>query len=254
MSSESETPTCGLAADARALGTVALGYARVSTVEQARSGLGIAAQRSAIEHWAAGRRDKTAVEHHEENGTSGMLAPQKRPVLSVLLDRLADPADPAHTLVVSRLDRLGRDVMEVLGLLERAQRQGWSVVMLDLDVDTASPVGRMTATVMASMARMERDMTAERTRSALAERAASGMRLGRPVSAETRAAAQRAEQLAADGLTLRAVSDALTAERWPRATGDRRRPWNINAVTRALRSLQLDRDAAAKAAHIARAG
>ncbi|WP_420608558.1 recombinase family protein [Candidatus Poriferisodalis sp.] len=254
MSSEPDIPTNHSGTDSPSPDAVALGYSRVSTVEQSRSGLGIAAQQSAIDGWAASRPDRTAVEHHSENGTSGMLAPDERPVLSVLLDRLADPADPAGTLVVSRLDRLGRSVIDVLALMDRAEREGWSVVMLDLNVDTTTPAGLMIATVMASMARMERDMTAERTRLALAERAAAGVRLGRPVSDQTRSAAQRAEQLTADGLTLRAVADALTAEGLPRATGDRQRPWNAMAVKRALHTLRLDRRAAAKAAHTATTG
>ena len=227
---------------------VALGYARVSTAEQSRSGFGIAAQRSAINGWAASRQGQFAVEHHEENGTSGMMAPEKRRVLSKLLNRLADPADPAEVLVVSRLDRLGRSVIDVLDLMDRAERESWSVVMLDLSVDATTPAGRMVATVMAAMARMERDMTSERTRLALAERAAAGVRLGRPVSDETRAAARRAKALAADGLTLRAIADALTAKGFPRATGDRQRPWNSMAVKRALHTLHLDREAEAKAA------
>ncbi len=251
MSSECRVPTRHPSADYGSPGTIVLVYARVSTAEQARIGLGIAAQRSAIDDWAASRSDRTTVEHHDENGASGMLAPDERPVLSGLLDRLADPADPAGTLVVSRLDRLGRSVIDVLGLMDRAEREGWSVVMLDLKVDTTTPVGLMVATVMAFMARMERDMTAERTRLALAERAAAGMRLGRPVSAQTRAAAQRAEQLEADGFTLRAIADTLTAEGWSRATGDHQRPWNAMAVARALHSQRLDRDAAVKAARAA---
>ncbi|WP_419838149.1 recombinase family protein [Candidatus Poriferisodalis sp.] len=231
---------------------VALGYARVSTAEQARTGLGLAAQRAAIDDWAAGRSDKVVVEHHDENGASGMLAPEDRPVLSVLLDRLADSDDPASALVVSHLDRLGRSVIDVLWLMDRAQREDWSVVMLDLEVDATTATGRMIATVMAAMARMERDMTAEKTRRALAERAAAGARLGRPVSAETRAAAVRAEALAADGLSLRSIARTLTAEGWLRATGDRQRPWDAAAAGRALRSLQLDREAAAKATEAAR--
>ncbi|WP_420608531.1 recombinase family protein [Candidatus Poriferisodalis sp.] len=236
------------AAGSQPFEAVALGYARVSTAEQSRSGLGIAAQQSTIDGWAASRLGQFAVEHHEENGASGMVAPEKRRVLSKLLNRLADPADPAKVLVVSRLDRLGRNVIDVLDLMDRAEREEWSVVMLDLGVDATTPAGRMVATVMAAMARMERDMTSERTRLALAERAAVGVRLGRPVSDETRAAARRAKALAADGLTLRAIADALTAERFPRATGDRQRPWNPMAVKRALHTLHLDREAEAKAA------
>ncbi len=248
MSTESNTQAGPSRARSESSGRVALGYARVSTAEQALSGLGIAAQRTAIDGWAASFPGDVTVEHHEDDGTSGMVAPADRPVLSLLLERLADAEDPAGTLVVSGLDRLGRNVIDVLGLLDRAERERWCVVLLDVNLDTTTPIGLMAATVLAAAARMERDNTAERTRKALAERAAAGARLGRPVSKETRAAALRVEELAADGRSLRAIADELTAEGWPRATGERQRPWNALAVSRALRSLQLDREASAKAA------
>lgn len=71
-----------------------------------------------------------------------------------------------------------------------------------------------------------------------------GTRLGRPAAAATRAAAERAEQLAADGLGQRAIADRLNAEGWPRATAAGA-AWNAMAVNRALRTLRLDREAAA---------
>ena len=76
---------------------------------------------------------------------------------------------------------------------------------------------------------------------------ADGVRLGRPVSAETRVAIERILTLAADGMSQRAVAEALTAEGMPRASGNVR-PWNAAAVNRALRSHQLDMDAAARRA------
>lgn len=227
---------------------VVVGYARVSTAEQARGGLGLSAQQAAIDRWAEGRG--RTVEHHSENGESGMVAPDKRPVLGELLRRLADPADPATTLAVSRLDRLGRSVVDVLNLLDRAEREGWHVVMLDVKVDTATPTGLMVATVMAAMARMERDMTAQRTRDALAAKRAAGVRLGRPVSQATRDAAERIAALAADGMSQRDIARQLTAEHYPRAT-EIAGPWTARAVGLAQRSAQLDRQAEA-AKHQAR--
>lgn len=231
----------------RSTGGVVLSYARCSTAEQGQSGFGLDAQHCAVDAWAAvsGR----TVEHHSENGASGMLAPDARPVLGALLNRLADSDDPTDTLAVSRLDRLGRSALDMLSLLDRAEREEWHVVMLDVAVDTTTPAGLMVATVMAAMARMERDMTAQRTRDALAKKAAAGARLGRPVSDATRAAAARAETLAAEGLSQRAIADKLTAEQWPRAT-PAAGPWTARAVGLALHSLRLDRAAEqAAAAH-----
>lgn len=223
---------------------VVVGYARVSTAEQARNGLGLDAQRAAIDSWAADRGH--AVEHHSENGESGMVAPDHRPVLGALLTRLADSADPATTLAVSRLDRLGRSVVDVLNLFDRAKREGWHIVMLDLAVDTTTPAGLAVATVMAAMARLERDMTAQRTRDALAAKKAQGVRLGRPVSEATRRAAQRVAELAAQGMSQRDIARRLTAEQYPRATKTAG-PWTARAVGLALHSAQLDKEADAAA-------
>lgn len=225
--------------------SVALGYARVSTTEQARSGLGLHAQRTAIDGWAVSHGP--AVEHYSENGESGMAAPDERPVLGALLMRLADPTDPATTLVVSRLDRLGRSVVDVLNLLDRAEREGWHLVMLDIAVDTTTPAGLMVATVMAAMARMERDMTAQRTRDALAAKKVAGVRLGRPASQATRDAARRIAVLAAHGMSQRDIARRLTAEQYPRATKTAG-PWTARAVGLALRTARLDQEAEANAA------
>lgn len=235
--------TEGPARKAAKAGTV-VGYARVSTAEQARSGLGLHAQRTTIDGWAASHGH--SVEHHCENGESGMVAPGDRPVLGALLARLADPADPATTLAVSRLDRLGRSVVDVLNLLDRAEREGWHVVMLDIAVDTTTPTGLMVATVMAAMARMERDMIAQRTRDALAVKKAAGVRLGRPVSQATRNAAQRIAVLAGQGMSQREIAELLTVEQYPRATKTAG-PWTARAVGLALRSAQLDEEADAAA-------
>lgn len=224
---------------------VVLGYARVSTDEQARSGLGIEAQRAAIDAWAAWRG--RTVEHHDENGLSGMMPPAERPVLGPLLARLADPSDPADTLAVARLDRLGRSTIDVLALIEQAQAEGWHLVIREPEIDTTTPEGLAMATVLMAFARLERDMTARRTRDALAAKTAAGERLGRPVSAETRAAAERAAQLIAAGLTQAQAADALTAEGFPRATAAGG-AWNQKAVSKALRTLRLDRAAAERAA------
>jgi DNA invertase Pin-like site-specific DNA recombinase len=68
-----------------------------------------------------------------------------------------------------------------LGLAERADREGWRLVVLDVQLDTASPTGRLVLTMMAGVAEFERRRIGERTRDALAVRKAQGVRLGRPV-------------------------------------------------------------------------
>lgn len=224
---------------------VAIGYSRVSTHEQARSGLGIDAQRAAIDGWAAMRTDGRTVEHHDENGESGTVPPAKRAVLGPLLARLADPADPADTLVVAKLDRLGRSVVDVLTLIEQADAEGWHVVMLDFGLDTHTAVGKLMLGQLALMAQFERDMTSERTRDALAAKAAAGARLGRPVADSVRAAGRRIIELRHAGTTWRAIPDVLTAEGFETAQGG---AWSVTQAQRAKRSVELDDEAAERRA------
>src|SRR4051794_12815141 len=101
-----------------------VGYIRVSTDEQAESGAGLAAQRTAIEAECA-RRGWTLVETFEDAGASGKSL-DGRPQLAAALN--AVETGQAATLVVAKLDRLSRSVHDAAGLLDRAQRAGWSLV------------------------------------------------------------------------------------------------------------------------------
>ena len=86
----------------------------------------------------------------------------------------------ASALVVSKLDRLSRSLLDFASMMERARRQGWSLVALDLGVDTSTPSGEMMASVLATFAQFERRLIGQRTRDALAVKRAQGVRLGRP--------------------------------------------------------------------------
>lgn len=86
----------------------------------------------------------------------------------------------ACTLVVSKLDRLSRSLVQFAELMERSRRKGWSLVALDLGVDTSTPAGEMMASVLASFAQYERRLIGQRTRDALAVKREQGVRLGRP--------------------------------------------------------------------------
>ncbi len=73
----------------------------------------------------------------------------------------------ASVSIVAGLSRLGRRTANVLRIADLADRQGWALAVLDLRVNTTTPTGRMMLTVLAAVAQLERDRTAERTSAAL---------------------------------------------------------------------------------------
>jgi len=224
----------------------ALGYSRVSTCEQALSGLGIDAQHARLTGWAA--MTDTPIELLDENGVSGTLAPEARPVLGPALARLADPDDAATVLVAAKVDRLGRDVADVLALADRAEAEGGGWVVVDVGRDTNTTKGRMRLTMRAALGRGERDMTAQRTTGALASLKARGVRLGRPVADVTRRVGRWAEGLAAGerpnwsklARELNRMADD-DPERWAKPS---RSPWSGRDVKRAVETVRLDAEAA----------
>lgn len=208
------------------------GYLRVSTEDQVERH-GIDAQRRAIEQEA--ERREWAVEFVEDGGYSGSTL--DRPGIAALLERLRRN----DVLVVARLDRLSRSLADFASLMQRSTRQGWSLVALDLGVDTTSPNGRLIANVMAAVAEWERETIAQRTRDGMAAARAKGRLPGRRSSlpSDTR---QRIHRHRAAGLSLRQVADRLTAEAVPTASGGSR--WSGSQVHQAIKSAGLEAQAA----------
>ncbi len=135
----------------------------MSTDEQADSGAGLVAQRSAIETEAA-RRGWHLVAVEVDAGASGKSL-TGRPALTASL--AAVTGGQADVLLVAKLDRLSRSLLDFAGLMARSQAEGWSLVALDLGVDTSTPAGEFMASVMASAAQWERRIIGQRTRDAL---------------------------------------------------------------------------------------
>jgi putative DNA-invertase from lambdoid prophage Rac len=108
---------------------------------------------------------------------SGSTAADQRPAFRKLLDRL----EPDDVLVVTKLDRLGRNAMDVRTTVDRLAALGVRVHCLALGgADLTSPAGRMTMQVIAAVAEFERDLLVERTQSGLARARRDGKVLGRP--------------------------------------------------------------------------
>ena len=151
------------------------GYLRVSTSEQGEEGHSLDAQRMAISLRYPGSTDTDGVTFVEDVASASTL---DRPGLADLLGRITE----GDTLVVARLDRISRSVIDWCGLVERANDEGWALVALDFNLDTGTVTGRFVATIMMAFAQMERELISERTRAGLAAAVAKGVKLGRPSS------------------------------------------------------------------------
>jgi DNA invertase Pin-like site-specific DNA recombinase len=201
-----------------------LGYLRVSTAEQADGGAGIEAQRSAIAAEAA--RRGWGVEFIEDRGFSARS--MKRPGLSDALARLR--SGEVETLVVARMDRLSRSLLDFSTIMQRAQREGWALVALDSPADLTTASGEAMAGVMAVFAQLERRLISERTKAALAQRKAAGVRLGRqrliPAGVEARILALRSK-----GVSIRGIGTALDLEGHAAPGGG---PWRPSTIHRVL--------------------
>lgn len=189
-----------------------IGYLRVSTDEQARSGLGLEAQRTVIEQTAA-HRNWSVTWATDDGYTASNL---NRPALTTSL--LALREGTAEAMVVAKLDRLSRSLMDFAALMETARSEQWAVVALDLGVDMSTPSGEMLANVLASFAQYERRLISQRTTDALAALRAQGVRLGRPPAVSPATAALIGRWRAA-GCTWQACADALNRDGVPTAHG-----------------------------------
>jgi DNA invertase Pin-like site-specific DNA recombinase len=148
-----------------------VGYVRVSSEEQARHGISLAAQRDRIAAYATAM-GLELVGIEEDGGVSGAAAPSQRPGLGRALAALR--RGEAAGLVVLKLDRLSRSTRHTLDLVDDCQRRGWRLVSLSESLDTGSAAGRLVLTVLAALGQMEREQVGERTACALAQVAREG--------------------------------------------------------------------------------
>lgn len=190
-----------------------IGYVRVSTEEQTSSGAGLAAQRRAIEEECV-RRGWHLVSMIEDAGYSAKDL--KRPGVQIALETLT--AGGAGALMVAKLDRLSRSMLDFTGIMATASKQGWALVALDCAVDTTTPAGEAMANVLATFAQFERRLISQRTRDALAIKRAQGVQLGRRRELDDAVVARIVAERTA-GSTLAAIAEHLTAEEVPTAHG-----------------------------------
>ncbi len=154
----------------------AVAYIRVSTDQQARSGLGLDAQRVAINRFAQAEDITLIGEYVEHYSGKGSNALDRRPELKAALDQ-ARSVD--GYVLVSKLDRLSRDVHFISGLM--AHKVPFIVTELGKDVDP------FLLHIYAALAEQERKLISQRTKDALARKKAAGFKLGNPTNLEGRA-------------------------------------------------------------------
>ena len=212
-----------------------IGYLRVSTEEQASSGLGLEAQRDAIQRYADAHG--WDVLWYEDAGLSAKSL--DRPQLQSALDRL--DASPKRRdvdgMVVAKLDRLSRSVADFAGVLELARARKWALVAIDLGVDTSTPTGELVANVMMSVAQWERRVIGERTSAAMQAAKRSGRHMGR-ISALPQSTGHQLLALRA-AHTLAQTAELLNAEGLTTATGETWTEHNVHKVHRRLRAAQV---------------
>jgi DNA invertase Pin-like site-specific DNA recombinase len=152
----------------------------------------------------------------------------RRPGVRIALEELERKR--ADALVVAKIDRLSRSMLDFTALMARAQRQRWALVALDAPVDTTTPAGEAMAHVLAVFAQFERRLIGQRTREALAQKKAEGVRLGRPRKLPTKVRS-RIKRRRKAGASLSAIARELNRDRVPIAQGGVRwYPSTVRAV------------------------
>jgi len=232
----------------------AIGYVRVSSADQADSGLSLSAQRSKIRAYCTANSWRLLTVHEDAGLSAKSL---NRPGLTAALAELG----PGRILVALKLDRLTRRVRDLGDITDRIAEAGadWATVQEHYDTTTAT--GRLILNMIAELAQWEGEVISERTVSALAVIRERGGRLGatplgyRTVEHEdgTRTAVLDPEEqetvrlireLRASGLSYRRIGEELTAAGRRTKQG---RAWHPATVARTVKSRYLERSADARA-------
>lgn len=202
-------------------------YIRVSTEEQADEGYGLAAQKEALRR-AFEYYGWRQVELIADEGLTGSTL--SRPGLRRALELLA--GGEADGLVVAKLDRLTRSVVDFSDVLDWFIAADAVFVALDLNVDTGTATGRLVAQVLAVVSEWERSVIAERTSAGMAAKRATGQAISRPAVGDRPELSDRIRAMRTSGMKLQEIADALTAEGVPTPRGAK--AWGVSSLQTAL--------------------
>ena len=165
-----------------------VGYARVSTTDQS---LEIQTE----------QLTSAGVEKLFQEKVSGVR--RDRPQLAVMLDYVRE----ADTVVVTKLDRIARSTRDLLDIVDVLQKKGCAFRVLNINLDTATPTGKLMLTMLGAIATFEREMMLERQAEGIAKAKAAGRYQGRMPTARRRQA--EILELAGQGLTKQSIATSL---------------------------------------------
>lgn len=220
--------------------TALIAYYRVSTAQQGRSGLGLEAQQATVLTHA--QKVGGVILHSFTDIESGRKT--DRPQLA---EAIAACQKHRATLVVAKLDRLARNAPFLLTVYEGLKDRAAGVHFCDLPDLPPGPMGLFFVSIMAAIARLERDLTSVRTKEALARAKERGVRLGNPNLRSDGAGAERRRSARAHARevlpkiaaaqkagcnSLREIADALDARGVRTASGGT--SWSPEQVRRVL--------------------
>jgi DNA invertase Pin-like site-specific DNA recombinase len=169
--------------------TVLIGYARTSTVTQ---GAGLEAQ----------ERDLKAI------GVDRLFTEQVSSVATrEQLEAAMDYCRDGDALVVTKLDRLARSIRDLCAIVDRLEAKGVSIRILSMNLDTATPTGKLMLNVLGSVAQFEREVMLERQREGIAKAKGEGKYKGREPTAMRQA--DQIKALVAQGWTRPRIAEEL---------------------------------------------
>ena len=206
-------------------GDLAVGYIRVSTDEQAASGLGLEAQSVAIDTYCKLKGLRTLGRPLCDAGTSGGKPLGKRAEGSRLLEMTTRRNRRVEHVVLSKLDRAFRDAEDCLSVANEWLRLGVTLHIVDVGgntLDTGTACGKFMLTMLAAAAEFERNLVGERCKAASAVLRSNGQRYSRHApyghriegdrlvrDAAEQETIARAIRLSESGLSLRAIASEL---------------------------------------------
>lgn len=208
----------------------ALLYARVSTAMQVQDGVSLDVQERQLINAAEfhGFNEYEIVREEGRSGKNVKGRPQLQKALKMLEQKVAD------ALIVTRLDRLARSTSDFLAIVDLANKQGWRLIMLDLNLDTSSYQGRFVVTVMSALAEMERGIIASRQKDVHKDRRERGVVWGKDMGPKQEVDDEIVELIITyrnAGISYRSIAEKLDTAKILPPRGDK---WSHVTVKRVI--------------------